>query len=172
MALTRGVEAAAANLGAAVTEELACLAMGSAVVTAEVGERPQPHEGRSGRRRDPPRGQPRHASRSVTRAASGGELSRVMLAIEVATRGDGENRPPTFVFDEVDAGVGGRAALAVGGRLAELAQVAQVVVVTHLPQVAAHADRHLVVSKSTDGRSPRAGCSRSPAPSARPSSRG
>jgi DNA repair protein RecN (Recombination protein N) len=75
-----------------------------------------------------------------------------MLAIEVATRGDGETRPPTFVFDEVDAGVGGRAALAVGSRLAALGRTAQVVVVTHLPQVAAHADRHLVVSKSTDGR--------------------
>ena len=59
--------------------------------------------------------------------------------------------PPTFVFDEVDAGVGGRAALDVGARLAALAQQAQVIVVTHLAQVAAFADRHLVVHKSDDG---------------------
>ncbi len=88
--------------------------------------------------------------RSVTRAASGGELSRVMLAIEVATA-DAGSAVPTFVFDEVDAGVGGRAAVDVGARLAALARHAQVVVVTHLAQVAAHADRHLVVEKSVDG---------------------
>ena len=58
---------------------------------------------------------------------------------------------PTFVFDEVDAGVGGRAAVEVGRRLAQLAQDAQVLVVTHLPQVAAYADRHVVVEKSSDG---------------------
>src|SRR5665811_291479 len=83
--------------------------------------------------------------------ASGGELSRVMLAIEVALAtapGSGAIRPPTFVFDEVDAGVGGKAAVEVGRRLAELARQAQVVVVTHLPQVAAFADRHIVVEKS------------------------
>jgi DNA repair protein RecN (Recombination protein N) len=83
--------------------------------------------------------------------ASGGELSRVMLALEVAlaTAPDsGAARPETFVFDEVDAGVGGRAAVEVGRRLAELARQAQVVVVTHLPQVAAYADHHLVVRKS------------------------
>ena len=88
--------------------------------------------------------------RAVTRAASGGELSRVMLAIEVATATD-TTSVPTFVFDEVDAGVGGRAALDVGARLAALARHAQVVVVTHLPQVAAYADRHLVVHKASDG---------------------
>ncbi len=88
--------------------------------------------------------------RTVTRAASGGELSRVMLAIEVATAAEVSD-VPTFVFDEVDAGVGGRAALDVGARLAELARHAQVVVVTHLAQVAAYADRHLVVTKAQDG---------------------
>lgn len=88
--------------------------------------------------------------RSVTRAASGGELSRIMLAIEVATAGSGRAQVPTFVFDEVDAGVGGRAALDVGARLAALARTSQVIVVTHLAQVAAHADRHLVVHKSHD----------------------
>ena len=82
------------------------------------------------------------APRAVTKAASGGELSRVMLAIEVATATEVAS-VPTFVFDEVDAGVGGRAALDVGARLAALARHAQVVVVTHLAQVAAHADRHL-----------------------------
>lgn len=89
-------------------------------------------------------------ARSVTRAASGGELSRVMLAIEVATAAE-SGRTPTFVFDEVDAGVGGRAAIAVGARLAELAQHAQVVVVTHLAQVAAFADRHLVIERTETG---------------------
>jgi DNA repair protein RecN (Recombination protein N) len=92
----------------------------------------------------------------VTKAASGGELSRVMLAIEVATATE-VSSVPTFVFDEVDAGVGGRAALDVGARLAALARHAQVVVVTHLAQVAAHADRHLVVERSDDGHVTRSG---------------
>jgi DNA repair protein RecN (Recombination protein N) len=85
----------------------------------------------------------------VTKAASGGELSRVMLAIEVTMAG--RHSVPTFVFDEVDAGIGGRTAVEVGRRLAKLAVQAQVIVVTHLPQVAAFADRHLVVEKSSDG---------------------
>ena len=85
----------------------------------------------------------------VTKAASGGELSRVMLAIEVTMAG--RHSVPTFVFDEVDAGIGGRTAVEVGRRLAKLAMEAQVIVVTHLPQVAAFADRHLVVEKSSDG---------------------
>ena len=72
-----------------------------------------------------------------------------MLAVEVALAGT--SPVPTFVFDEVDAGVGGRAAVEVGRRLAELAKSAQVLVVTHLPQVAAYADRHVVVEKSSDG---------------------
>jgi DNA repair protein RecN (Recombination protein N) len=88
-------------------------------------------------------------ARPIAKGASGGELSRVMLAIEVALAGT--SPVPTFVFDEVDAGVGGRAAVEVGRRLAELAKNAQVLVVTHLPQVAAYADRHVVVEKSSDG---------------------
>jgi len=81
----------------------------------------------------------------VASAASGGELSRIMLALEVAlARAPGDH---TFVFDEVDAGVGGAAAVEVGRRLRELAARHQVVVVTHLAQVAAFADRQLVVSK-------------------------
>ncbi len=87
--------------------------------------------------------------RALGKGASGGELSRVMLAIEVALA---DTRPvPTFVFDEVDAGVGGKAAVEIGRRLAALARSSQVLVVTHLPQVAAFADRHVVVRKSSDG---------------------
>jgi DNA repair protein RecN (Recombination protein N) len=87
--------------------------------------------------------------RPLHRGASGGELSRVMLAVEIVLAGiDGV---PSFVFDEVDAGVGGRAAIEVGRRLAGLASSAQVLVVTHLPQVAAFADRHVVVAKTDTG---------------------
>jgi DNA repair protein RecN (Recombination protein N) len=87
--------------------------------------------------------------RPLGKGASGGELSRVMLAIEVTLA---DTRPvPTFVFDEVDAGVGGKAAVEIGRRLAALARAAQVLVVTHLPQVAAFADHHVVVRKSSDG---------------------
>jgi DNA repair protein RecN (Recombination protein N) len=87
--------------------------------------------------------------RPLARGASGGELSRVMLALEVALAGT--SPVPTFVFDEVDSGVGGKAAVEVGRRLAALAVTAQVLVVTHLPQVAAYADRHVVVEKASDG---------------------
>ncbi|MCO1660770.1 DNA repair protein RecN [Pseudonocardia humida] len=83
------------------------------------------------------------------KGASGGELSRVMLALEVALAG--ADPVPTMVFDEVDAGVGGRAAVEIGRRLARLAQRHQVIVVTHLPQVAAYADSHLVVDKAARG---------------------
>jgi DNA repair protein RecN (Recombination protein N) len=87
----------------------------------------------------------------IQKGASGGELSRVMLAVEVVFAG--ADPVPTMVFDEVDAGVGGRAAVEVGRRLARLARRHQVVVVTHLPQVAAYADRHIVVDKALgDGR--------------------
>ncbi len=88
-------------------------------------------------------------ARPLHKGASGGELSRVMLALEVSLAETGS--VPTFVFDEVDAGVGGRAAIEVGRRLAALARTSQVLVVTHLPQVAAYADRHVVVHKSSDG---------------------
>lgn len=88
--------------------------------------------------------------RSLGRVASGGELSRVRLALEVVLAGGQE--AVTLVFDEVDAGVGGKVAVEVGRRLARLAQHSQVVVVTHLAQVAAFADRHYVVVKSDDGQ--------------------
>lgn len=85
----------------------------------------------------------------VAKGASGGELSRVMLALEVVLA---ESEPVgTYIFDEVDAGVGGKAAIEVGKRLRELSQYAQVIVVTHLPQVAAWADSHFVVRKNDDG---------------------
>lgn len=150
---------AADSFAAAVAEELTGLAMPRARVVAAVSQRPsaggltvagqtlgfgpygvdevalllQPHPG------SPPR--PLH------RGASGGELSRVMLAVEVvlAYSPGRDVAVDTFVFDEVDAGVGGRAAGEVGRRLARLAEFAQVIVVTHLPQVAAYADQHLMV---------------------------
>jgi DNA repair protein RecN (Recombination protein N) len=85
----------------------------------------------------------------LAKSASGGELSRVMLALEVVLAASAEGT--TMVFDEVDAGVGGRAAVQIGRRLAKLARTHQVIVVTHLPQVAAYADVHLVVD-SANGR--------------------
>jgi DNA repair protein RecN (Recombination protein N) len=94
----------------------------------------------------------------LNKGASGGELSRVMLAIEVVFAG--ADPVPTFVFDEVDAGVGGKAAVEIGRRLARLARLAQVIVVTHLPQVAAFADNHLVVMKANDGLVTSSGVSR------------
>lgn len=82
----------------------------------------------------------------LAKSASGGELSRVMLALEVVlATSRKEAAGTTMVFDEVDAGVGGRAAVQIGRRLARLARTHQVIVVTHLPQVAAYADVHLVV---------------------------
>ncbi|TWE12484.1 DNA repair protein RecN [Rudaeicoccus suwonensis] len=148
-ALTKARTAAARKLEKAVTGELAYLAMGSASpkvqVTTDPGHR-TPHgvdevEILLAANAGAP-------ARTVAKAASGGELSRVMLALEVVSSSGGV---PTFVFDEVDAGVGGAAALDIGARLRALAQNAQVIVVTHLAQVAAYADRHLVVHKSSDG---------------------
>ena len=95
------------------------------------------------------------AARALQKGASGGELSRVMLAVEVVLAGT--DPVPTLVFDEVDAGVGGKAAVEVGRRLAALSRHTQVIVVTHLPQVAAFADQHLVVRKSDDGAVTRSG---------------
>jgi len=143
---------AADRLAKVVTDELAGLAMGGArlTVVVEPADEPGPHGAdRVELLLEPHAGAP---ARPLGRGASGGELSRVMLAIEVAlatAEGSGAPAPGTFVFDEVDAGVGGRAAVEVGRRLAELARSSQVLVVTHLAQVAAFGDRHLVVTKST-----------------------
>ncbi|WP_418277136.1 DNA repair protein RecN [Isoptericola jiangsuensis] len=142
---------AAVRLAEAVTAELDGLAMRGARLEVEVspGE-PGPHGAdQVAFLLQPHPGSP---ARPLGKGASGGELSRVMLAVEVALATAGEDADavlPTFVFDEVDAGVGGRAAVEVGRRLAALARRTQVVVVTHLAQVAAFADTHLVVAKST-----------------------
>ncbi|MET0929732.1 MAG: DNA repair protein RecN [Aeromicrobium sp.] len=87
--------------------------------------------------------------RPLHKGASGGELSRLMLALEVVLAD--RTTIPTLVFDEVDAGIGGKAAVEVGRRLSRLAEHAQVIAVTHLPQVAAFADHHFVVTKDDDG---------------------
>ncbi len=140
---------AATRFDEAVTAELAALAMPhaglSALVTAlaEYG----PHGGDEVEIRLA--AHPGAPPLPLHKGASGGELSRVMLAIEVVFAG--ADPVPTFVFDEVDAGVGGKAAVEIGRRLARLARNAQVIVVTHLPQVAAFADTHLVVEKAQDG---------------------
>ena len=144
--------AAADRLMALVHEELAHLAMPEARLEVSItsSSEPQslsasggdavaitlmPHAGAS--------------ARPIGKGASGGELSRLALAFEVALA---DSAPVgTMVFDEVDAGVGGAVAVEVGRRLARLSRHVQVVVVTHLPQVAAFADRHLVVTKSGDG---------------------
>jgi DNA repair protein RecN (Recombination protein N) len=137
---------AAGELAARVGEELAALAMASAELT--IGIEPaelsthgadsiafllKPHPGA--------------APRPLGKGASGGELSRVMLAIEVVLAA--VDPVPTFVFDEVDSGVGGKAAVEIGRRLAMLAQYVQVIVVTHLPQVAAFAGQHIRVFKTS-----------------------
>jgi DNA repair protein RecN (Recombination protein N) len=90
---------------------------------------------------------PGEEPRPLARIASGGELSRVYLALQLAARGEGETARPTLVFDEVDAGVGGAEAAALGGKLQRLARGGQILAVTHLPQVASFADHHFKVSK-------------------------
>jgi DNA repair protein RecN (Recombination protein N) len=147
--LTTMRQHAAANFEAAVTRELTALAMPHASLAAVVS--PLKEYGTHGAddveiRLAAHQGAP---PLPLHKGASGGELSRVMLAIEVVFAG--ADPVPTFVFDEVDAGVGGKAAVEIGRRLARLARMAQVIVVTHLPQVAAFADTHLVVEKAGDG---------------------
>ena len=92
--------------------------------------------------------------RPLGSGASGGELSRVMLALELILGRDGSSS--TFVFDEIDAGIGGQTATEVGARLARLAENHQVIVVTHLAQVAAFASHHLVIAKEDGTTSVRA----------------
>ncbi len=94
---------------------------------------------------------PGEAAQPLARAASGGELSRVYLALQLAVRGEGEAAATSLVFDEVDAGIGGAEAAALGRKLKRLARGGQVLAVTHLPQVASHADRHFRVSKRVAG---------------------
>lgn len=148
--LTELRTAAAAGLAAAVTAELAALAMPDAQLAVAVESTAEANvfgrDAVSILLRPHPGAEPR----AVSRGASGGELSRVMLAIEVVIAGS--DPVPTFVFDEVDAGVGGAAAIEIGRRLARLAERSQVIVVTHLAQVAAFATNHLSVVKGTDGQ--------------------
>jgi DNA repair protein RecN (Recombination protein N) len=147
-ALTTAREKAAKKLGAAVTEELRALAMPDARLEVAVAPGQESTHGRddiSILLAPHPGVEPR----SVSKGASGGELSRVMLAIEVVIAGT--DPVPTFVFDEVDAGIGGAAAIEVGRRLARLAEKSQVIAVTHLAQVAAFAGNHLSVVKAHDG---------------------
>ena len=94
---------------------------------------------------------------ALGKGASGGEMSRIMLALEVVIAASAP--VGTYIFDEVDAGVGGKAAIEVGRRLHALSEHAQVIVVTHLPQVAAWADRHFVVAKDSDGQIVQSGVS-------------
>ena len=146
--LTAARTAAAAELGEAVTAEIRALAMPDARLTVAV----TPGNATTSGRDDialllAPH--PGADPRPIARSASGGELSRVMLAIEVVLAG--VDPVPTFVFDEVDAGIGGAAAIEVGRRLARLAEASQVIAVTHLAQVAAFATNHLSVVKASDG---------------------
>lgn len=140
---------AADALSGAVTAELRELALGGAQFVAQVspGDDFDIHGKDSVEFLLAPH--PGAAPRPVHKGASGGELSRVMLAIELVLAD--EHQSPTMVFDEVDSGVGGKAAVELGKRLQKLAKRTQVIVVTHLPQVAAFADTQLRVLKSSDG---------------------
>jgi DNA repair protein RecN (Recombination protein N) len=159
-AITKARTKAAKSLAKAVTDELAGLAMAGAVFS--IGVAPLTARADDSAPLRMPSGETVHAghdgvdavefgftphsgsdSLPLAKSASGGELSRVMLALEVVLAASAEGT--TMVFDEVDAGVGGRAAVQIGRRLARLARTHQVIVVTHLPQVAAYADVHLVV---------------------------
>jgi DNA repair protein RecN (Recombination protein N) len=146
--LSRARHAAADRLGAAVTTELAGLAMADAQVQIAVTDRAAPGPDGADDVEFLLRPHPSTAPLPIARGASGGELSRVMLALEVCLAGS--DPVPTMVFDEVDAGVGGRAAVEVGRRLARLARDHQVIVVTHLAQVAAYADRQIVVDRPSE----------------------
>ncbi|MBS5346437.1 MAG: DNA repair protein RecN [Bifidobacterium catenulatum] len=144
--------AAAKELAAKVTAELESLAMSGSKLEIRVSERE--HLDASGADGidflfTPFPGSPQMP---MGKSASGGELSRLMLALELVAAekhvvAGGSVPPMTFIFDEVDAGVGGKTAVELGARLAKLAQSAQVIVVTHLPQVASWADEQYVVAK-------------------------
>ena len=156
--LTEQRTEAAARLSQLVTAELRQLALPDAEFVVDVAASPalgssggddvqlllSPHPGA--------------APRPIAKTASGGELSRVMLALEVVVAA--VDPVPTFVFDEVDAGVGGAAAIEIGRRLARLSRTSQVIVVTHLAQVAAFASNHLQVVKDSAGGFTESSCRR------------
>jgi DNA repair protein RecN (Recombination protein N) len=145
-ALRRGRERAAKGFAEAVREQLAALAMAEASFDVGLTEREAGPGGADAVEFliAPNPGVPRGPLREI---ASGGELSRVMLAI--MTVADASAHDATLVFDEVDAGVGGHTARAVGARLRELASRRQVLCITHLPQIASLADRHFSIVKDT-----------------------
>lgn len=145
--LTQLRKAAAKKLAVEVSAELESLAMTGSSLVVEVSSSEELRETGSDTVSIHLSAYPGAEPRPIGKGASGGELSRIMLAIEVVLAQS--ELAPTFIFDEVDAGVGGAAATEVGKRLAKLAKSAQVIVVTHLPQVAAYASRHLRVLKST-----------------------
>ena len=151
------------RLRSAVAAELAALAMPHAAIEFEL--RPLPELGPWGAESVQMlfTANPGSPLAPISKVASGGELSRLRLAIEVVLADQGAQSdgrvPGTFVFDEVDAGVGGAVGLEIGRRLARLAKGSQVLVVTHLAQVAVWADRHYVVAKSDDGAITTAGIS-------------
>ncbi len=138
----------ATRLAKAVEVELQALAMKDATLNIVVAPS-KPHSHGLDEVSFLLRPHPSANARPLGQGASGGELSRIMLALEVVLAQDDDTA--TFIFDEVDAGIGGRTATQVGARLAALAKKRQVLVVTHLPQVAAFASTHLVVSKQ-DGK--------------------
>lgn len=140
--------AAAPVFAGRVQDRLADLGMSKARFEVQVG--PEPGSDSVTWKLGPNLGEP---VLPLSKVASGGELSRTMLAVRLAAGPAGENRedPATLVFDEVDAGIGGEAAVAVGRALADVARHHQVLVVTHLPQVAAFADHQIAVSKTVDG---------------------
>jgi len=150
---------AAPDLAAAVTEQLRRLALPHAEVAVEVGDDPDDHPG--DRVQFQFTANPGAPLLPLSKVASGGELARTMLALRLALMGDGEDDgaddagagdlPRTLVFDEVDAGVGGSAATAVGAALAAVARRHQVLVVTHLAQVAAQATAQVAVTKHVAG---------------------
>lgn len=154
--LTKARTEAAEKLSAEVTGELRGLAMPKARIEVDVRPaQPGPHGADDVELLLAPNDTT--PARPISTAASGGELSRVMLALEVILSAG--TTGATLVFDEVDAGVGGRAAVEIGRRLAKLARNNQVIVVTHLPQVAAYADTHLHVAKNVGDDSVTSGVS-------------
>lgn len=142
-------KAAAAELAEEVTAELAGLAMDNSRLVVQVDSLGQLRPHGSDDISILLANSAGSEARPVAKSASGGELSRIMLAIEVVLAKN--EQAPTFIFDEVDAGIGGSTAIEIGRRLARLSKSAQVIVVTHLAQVAAFADKHLKVSKTHAG---------------------
>ncbi|MEY4417683.1 MAG: hypothetical protein RIQ88_121 [Actinomycetota bacterium] len=146
--LSKSRVAAAQELATRVTEELISLAMADSKLHVQVETLDQLNSFGSDSISFLLESYKGAEPRPVSKAASGGELSRIMLALEVILSESEE--AATFIFDEVDAGVGGAAAIEVGKALAQLAKRAQVIVVTHLAQVAAFADKHLRVVKTSE----------------------